>query len=445
MRPAARHTARPTAGARATLFLLALAAGALRLAAAAAAGHDAARARGGGAAGAAEAGLLRWLEEEGAEVNFRIEARGGARGTYAAAAVPPGGVVAKIPLTAAYWFPHDYASVRELAARLLREAAAPGGSRFAPHFETLPLPLRAPAPGGGGARAVEASEVSGALGALLLHPEVFPGEYLHLLGSAKQALHIANTQRDTLMFWAEHGLELAGLGYTLADLRAATLMVSTRFMSVDHRGRSYPIMVPGLDMANHDSSCTNWYEFRPCAAPPLPWPRASWDPAGIQSEADAAERQDLCAWWITGAGLEAGQEVCLSYGYLTPDQAVFQYGFVLKDEPPHLARMDRPPAPHAGADEQPDLVAELHRVAALAAALARTAPDAAAARPAPADARGTALGALLELRGQRARALAAEAERLLGLSGGMGVAAAAPEAAPELELAPEGGAGGLEL
>lgn len=96
-------------------------------------------------------------------------------------------------------------------------------------------------------------------------------------------------------------------------------------MSVPHRGKAWPIMVPLLDMANHRDNCANWYEFRGCSDALPPWPRseAAWRAATEGSAGDAFERSELCAFWFAGAPVEAGGEACLSYGYLAPDVVRF--------------------------------------------------------------------------------------------------------------------------
>jgi hypothetical protein len=51
----------------------------------------------------------------------------------------------------------------------------------------------------------------------------------------------------------------------------------------------------------------------------LPWPRVNWDLDALAAEAGSVEKDELCAYWMAAAEITAGEEACLSYGYLTPD------------------------------------------------------------------------------------------------------------------------------
>jgi hypothetical protein len=89
-------------------------------------------------------------------------------------------------------------------------------------------------------------------------------------------------------------------------------------------------MIPLLDFANHIETCANYYEYLPCAYDgPAPLSVPEDTDLGPNADADAVERDELCAFWRAGQAYEAGDEVCNRYGYMAPDQSLFQYGFLL--------------------------------------------------------------------------------------------------------------------
>jgi hypothetical protein len=84
---------------------------------------------------------------------------GGERGLYASKTIPARGLIAKIPLAAAIFFPNT-SSFAELGSTVAEEAAAGPASRWAPYLATLPM---ARDPGH------------------TLNFATFPPEYIHLL------------------------------------------------------------------------------------------------------------------------------------------------------------------------------------------------------------------------------------------------------------------------
>ncbi|KAI8469112.1 MAG: hypothetical protein J3K34DRAFT_424771 [Monoraphidium minutum] len=356
-----------------------------------------------------EDAMIKWLEGKGGKFAVTIETpkSGGARGTYATKAVPKDGLLAKIPLSAGIWFPASYNDFAELGVITAREAAKKGGS-FRPYLDALPM-LRDP-----------------------LHTisfETFPLEYLHLIQNDVMATHITSTQSGTHNYWATNGVELAEEGITLDLLRAALVTVATRYFGISHKGSSASIMIPLLDFANHFQNCSNYYEYRPCSLTDEQAHKAASGKATPEEEAkwgaDAVEQDEVCCYWRAGEPIKAGQEACNRYGYMAPDQAFFQYGFNLPDEPPALSRMDQ--ASYSSeyiygtkAHEEPEefkgsadeLEEEAARVTAQLELVRRGAKVEASAPAARGDPGGAVLSGLRALRRQRIEALEAELKRL---------------------------------
>jgi hypothetical protein len=71
-------------------------------------------------------------------------------------------------------------------------------------------------------------------------------------------------------------------------------------------GTSTFYALPLLDMANHDNACPHFNVFKPCAF-------------------DASRE---CVYFTAGADVTAGQQVCFFYGYLLPDRALLEYGYL---------------------------------------------------------------------------------------------------------------------
>lgn len=159
-------------------------------------------------AGAAEAAMIKWLEGLGGEVHVAIQEPkgGGPRGTYATAAVPRHGLLARVPLKAGIWFPATYDDFSELGATVALEAVN-SSSKYAPYLNAVPAVL-------GAAHSVSF--------------ETFPPEYLHLIKSELMAGHIAGTQSTTLKFWARRGADLVRRGVTLDRLRGALSAVNAQ-------------------------------------------------------------------------------------------------------------------------------------------------------------------------------------------------------------------------
>jgi hypothetical protein len=81
-------------------------------------------------------------------------------------------------------------------------------------------------------------------------------------------------------------------------------------------------------MANHENACPHFNAFDPCAF-------------------DSSRE---CVYFTAGADVAAGQQVCFFYGYLLPDRALLEYGYLPQptqqqqqdqEEVPQLSSIDR--------------------------------------------------------------------------------------------------------
>jgi hypothetical protein len=99
------------------------------------------------------------------------------------------------------------------------------------------------------------------------------------------------------------------------------LQIATRVFEFHKEGA---FMIPFVDLAKHYNGCTNRLAVHRCG-PIGAAPSASADAAVTSSD-------DLCIYWTAGPAIAAGEEVCLEHGYLLPDRALLQYGFVLSQQ-----------------------------------------------------------------------------------------------------------------
>jgi hypothetical protein len=99
------------------------------------------------------------------------------------------------------------------------------------------------------------------------------------------------------------------------------LQLGTRiFNKPEADGTSTFYALPLLDMANHDNTCPHFNDFKPCAF-------------------DASRE---CVYFTAGADVAAGQAVCFFYGYLLPDRALLEYGYLPQQQGlPQLSGIDR--------------------------------------------------------------------------------------------------------
>jgi hypothetical protein len=118
-------------------------------------------------------------------------------------------------------------------------------------------------------------------------------------------------------------------------------------------------MIPFLDLTNHHTNCTNHYTYLPCATPAAAVAAAAARTAPPERQAaavDAAEREELCLFWFAGRAVAAGEEVCNTYGHLTPDQARRDdggRGQVVKAACPSFHRPRRPQNPTTAPSHHP--------------------------------------------------------------------------------------------
>ncbi|PNH04379.1 hypothetical protein TSOC_009463 [Tetrabaena socialis] len=217
---------------------------------------------------AAEAELLRWLAERGAQVGVAIgRSSGGVRGLYAAAAVARGAVLARIPLSAAIALGSADETAPELAVQLLRERyrARP---RYGPYFDVLPPPPPASVEDAAAAAAAPtttaptAAAATAPAAAASARPSWQPSCVEELQEEAVAALlgadlrRLAAQKREWMrQVWsgaASVRLPLARAvprrQVGLAEFAWATCMVTSR--SISGPGGSL-LLIPLIDLANH--------------------------------------------------------------------------------------------------------------------------------------------------------------------------------------------------
>lgn len=144
--------------------------------------------------------------------------------------------------------------------------------------------------------------------------ETFPPDYLPLLESSALVRYTVDMNAFQSAYWGEHGLSLMQENITLNKLKYASALVTQRYLAYD--GETY--MVPLLDLANHQNSCPHWHKSDSCPGNP----------------------SQRCIIWKAGGEVQRGEEVCNQYGYMTNDEALLQYGFILPDEPPDVFLAD---------------------------------------------------------------------------------------------------------
>lgn len=92
-------------------------------------------------------------------------------------------------------------------------------------------------------------------------------------------------------------------------------------------------LVPLLDMAHHRNGCPHRVVVNDCAtlvnttqSGPVSNPYTHLSSPGILNTTR------LCITWTAASDLKPGEDVCFAHGYLLPDRAMLQYGFI----PPEL-------------------------------------------------------------------------------------------------------------
>uniref|UniRef100_A0A383VSU2 SET domain-containing protein n=1 Tax=Tetradesmus obliquus TaxID=3088 RepID=A0A383VSU2_TETOB len=346
--------------------------------------------------------FMSWLAENGAQVHEAVQIRqdAGSHSLVATGAIAAGQHLAVIPLkTAVAVYTGD---LLDEAPRLWRDMIHPASPRR-PYWDMLP-----------------------ANGSVFSYYNL-PLQYLGLIQHASTEESIADMRGDIEAFLQDNPEILTKAEMTIVDVLHVLSLIATRVYEFQREGT---FMIPFVDLAKHCNGCTNRLAVHRCG--PID---ASPSPA---SDAAVTSSDELCIYWKTGSAIAAGEDVCMGHGYLLPDRALLQYGFVLsqqqatgkadngagqQQQPLELSAVDRhdlptavmpwqyrleakgPPPAFAGTSKQS--AAEVERLTKLAAALAAGDAAAAAAKPAPGDESGLLLSMIKQWRQQRQQAVAA--------------------------------------
>lgn len=101
----------------------------------------------------------------------------------------------------------------------------------------------------------------------------------------------------------------------MRTLLCAALQLSTRpILPLEIGGQEKSLLLPLFSNARHSSSCPHDYYFDTCPT------------SNSKSSSKPANASNLCFFWVAGANLSAGAEVCVSFGHLRQDQALLMYG-----------------------------------------------------------------------------------------------------------------------
>eukprot|EP00877_Chromochloris_zofingiensis_P009290 jgi/Chrzof1/4614/Cz14g20020.t1 len=224
--------------------------------------------------------LLDWVITGGGYLAVDIGRKSqGFRGLIAKSHVKSGDVVASIPVKRCLPLPVEEASFSEVALALTREMIRTD-SEYSPYLRTLP-------------RGADMAAIS---------YETIPLDYLPLIESEPVGKYIMELQQTLTTFWVSNAFDLVNEGITVESIKHSLALITTRIFSIN--GSTYT--VPVLDMGNHYNHCQNFYYLSACMDP----------------------TQGMCITLEAGKDISQGDEVCLDYGYLTPDAALLNYGFL---------------------------------------------------------------------------------------------------------------------
>ncbi|KAG2424774.1 hypothetical protein HXX76_014198 [Chlamydomonas incerta] len=319
----------------------------------------------------AEQALINWLQDLGAEVGVTVrrDDTSGVRGLAAAARTSRGEVLVRVPLAAALALGTAEQTAPELAIQMLRERHRTR-PRYGPYFDVLPPPppeeeeeadtpraagLQPAAPGGWQPSCVEEFP--------RVAVEALAGADLRALASAK---------REWLrQVWAGEG-PAAALRLPLAravprrvvglrEFAWATCMVTSRSIagppaavgsssgSSSGASSSSPppatmLLIPLIDLANHcalgganQSSSSSSSSSGSGSDGSSGGAQRRSAPDVLRFRAEGAAGADaggggaagrVVLELVAGEDLEPGQEVCISYGDLRPDESLLYYGFL---------------------------------------------------------------------------------------------------------------------
>eukprot|EP00877_Chromochloris_zofingiensis_P007145 jgi/Chrzof1/2684/Cz11g25040.t1 len=337
------------------------------------------------AASAAEEELLSWVQSGGGTTQVAVgRNRQGLRGLIATSHLGAGAVILAIPVSQCIPIPLKDSSAPELALALARERLNVQ-SNYLPYIKTLP---------------------QGADSAVVSY-DTIPVQYHPLIQSDAIVQYINNIQSHLAHFWASNGIDLANKGIDHHLLKQSLALITSRFFSFQKGNATVYYLVPVLDMGNHHNGCTNTYQLEQCPGKP-------------------AAR---CVVFRAGDAIRQGGEVCSYYGYLTPDKALLNYGFLIDNKPGELHGIDYPdfayeqlykakhtsaPAPFTGTLDE--LNAETKRLQQLLAGLQSYNDVVEAGWPkSEEDPSGQMLDLIQQWRLMRQAAIQAELQRLNGL------------------------------
>eukprot|EP00877_Chromochloris_zofingiensis_P014483 jgi/Chrzof1/9289/UNPLg00256.t1 len=247
---------------------------------------------------AEEQSLLDWVVQGGAKLHVTIgRNRNGLRGLIATSNISEGDVILSVPASRCLQLPVGGQTVESIVAEFARLRLNPN-REYTPYFKTLP----------------SSADVA-------LSYDTYPFEYLPLLESDVMVKYIREGQLALASYWVANALQLTKNGVTLQALKQSMALVTTRWFSFKAADGDQPdfYMVPVLDMANHYNDCANRYRRMPC-------------PDDVFS---------TCIVFLAGDHISAGEEVCNFYGYLTPDKALLNYGYLLPNTPGVLHTIDQ--------------------------------------------------------------------------------------------------------
>lgn len=84
-------------------------------------------------------------------------------------------------------------------------------------------------------------------------------------------------------------------------------------------GEAVELLLPLFTNARHNSRCPHDHYIEPC-------PPGTSTAKTTTTSGSGSKSSNLCFYWVAGVDLQKGDEVCVSYGYLRPDQALLMYG-----------------------------------------------------------------------------------------------------------------------
>ncbi|EFJ50972.1 hypothetical protein VOLCADRAFT_103616 [Volvox carteri f. nagariensis] len=243
--------------------------------------------------------LFKWVRDLGGEIHLEVKNnRHGVRGAFATKSFAENDVIAAIPSATIMNTGSFNESFAVPTLTVLRELKDPH-SRFKPYVDMWPKP----------------DELVNSCNMDLKYAPMWKSAYWEK-NMRDWDLHLRALLAGELDADLEYTIkEMVGNAeVTLDDLKYACAISSTRYVSSLRRRRL--LMAPIFDLANHWRNCS--------------------------SSLSAYETGDFL-YFMAGENINAGDEVCYSYGSLRDDYAVAHYGFLPDlEDPPRLALVDTP-------------------------------------------------------------------------------------------------------